>query len=649
MAATRLGAILCEEGMISDLQLAEALQVQKEEQSRIGDILVDLGYLTKRQLRYVIREHKRRIPLGEYLLEKGIITAEELESALGKKDGTRQQLGQTLIDSSIITEEQLAEALSEQLDMPYIVPYQRLVDRRVFTRLPADFMRHNKVLPLAEREGVTTVLVPGLLDEATSQLLENVFGQDIELAICPPSRIQELIDSLLEQTTVPGLAEEGAEDEMLAADEVGRMDMAGERFRRGAVETQAVDVVNYLINEAINEEASDVHLESMNNRVQVRFRTNGIITRKMDLPLNIRDAVFRRIKVLSGLNVSETHKEQEGRLMGRLEDVKVDMRVSILVGMLGEALVLRLFRQDTDMIAIEDVGMTPNVYAMCRRALDYASGMIIFAGPPASGKTTSLYAALNHLNRPGTKIVTVEEPVEAILPGTIQAQLSSYRGSTLADVINAAIHQDPDVIAVGEIPYSTQARDVLWSALMGHKMLTTFHADDTVGSLLRLTDLGIKTFLRSSTALTIVCQRLVRRICPHCRAVFQPDQQALREFPIRDFDPSKYDFYHGKGCKECQNTGFAGRTGVFEALTVNDDLREAFLAGAPASEVLKVARSTMPFLTINEIGALKVIRGITTADEILRVAPLVSRDREMKNPLSMPEIERISEASLFGE
>lgn len=649
MAATRLGEILRDNGIISFLQLAEALQIQKEERGRIGDILVYLGYITKRQLRYVIREYKKRIPLGEYLVERGTITPEDLEFALKEKAKSRRPLGQILIELKIITEEDLAKVLAEQLDMPYIVPYQRLVDSRLFSRLPADFMRHNKILPLSKTDGMTTVLVPGMLDEATSLQLERVFGQDIELAISTPSKIEETINALLEQRAPTEIRDLPKDEEPAAVLDEVRMDLAVDTSRLPGVETRAIELLNFIISEAIKDGASDIHLEPMADRVVVRFRVNGLMTHKVDLPRDVRSAVVGRIKALAGLNVSDTHRDQEGRLMGRIDNLNVDLRVSVFVGVHGEAINLRLFRQETAVRDLHDLGMTPNAYSMCRRALDYASGLIVFAGPPASGKTTTMFAALNHLNERKLKIVTIEEPVEYVLHGAVQTQISDHRDATLSDVINAAVHQDPDVIAVGAIPRDEDAQVVLTSALTGHKMLTTLHADDTVGAMLRLTGAGLNTFLRSSTALTIVCQRLVRKICPYCQTTFTPEPRALAQFPVKDFDPDRYDFYQGRGCVDCQNTGYSGRTGIFEVLHVNDEVREAFVKGATSSEILAIARATSPFLTINEVGVLNVIRRITTVDEILRVAPMISRERELKNPLTLQEIERISESSGYGD
>ncbi len=648
MATIRLGEILCDDGLITVLQLAEALQIQKEERNRIGNILVDLDYLSKRQLRYVVRQHKRRIPLGEYLSESGLVSLEALEAALSKQQNTQEYLGTILIEDGVITEEQLAKALSEQLDIPYIRPYLRMVDGKVFKRLPETFIRHNKILPLSQSNGATTVLVPGLISEAVCSQLESVFGQNVELAIGPVSKIEEIIETLLRKGGMPFMAEAQLETEFVSDADSARKDMSSERLRELGAETSAVDLLNYLVDEALKEDVSDIHLESMPDRLRVRFRVNGLLRHKTDLPPGLRDSLFRRIKTLAGLDVSEVLKEQEGRLTGRLGKMNVDLRVSVFVSLFGESLSMRVLRPDMALMDLDDLDMTPNAYAMCRRSLDYASGMVVFSGPPASGKTVSMYAALNGLNKPESKIVTIEDPVEYVIPGAIQGQPSPRTGSTLTTLMSAIVHLDPDIIVVGEMPSGKEAHDVLSAAMRGHKVLTTLHADDTVGALLRMIEGGIEGFLRSSTALTIICQRLLRKICPNCKCTHLPDPDAIRQFPVRDFDPDKYDFYYGQGCSSCNHTGFSGRVGVFEVMIVNDELREAILKRAPAGEILTIARATMPFLTINEMCVLKAIYGMTTVEEVLRVAPLVSREREMKNPLSMWEIERISEGSTFS-
>jgi general secretion pathway protein E len=276
--------------------------------------------------------------------------------------------------------------------------------------------------------------------------------------------------------------------------------------------------------------------------------------------------------------------------------------------------------------------------------LRQSSGLIIFCGPPGSGKTTTMFSSLNKINERHLKVVTIEDPVEYHLAGVVQTQMSSHRDATLAEVIESAVHQDPDVIVVGEIGNDEEVRVVLRAALTGYKMLFTFHANDVLGSLLRLGGDHLGTFMRSSTPFTIVCQRLVRKICPECRQVVAPEPGLVAQFPIRDFDPEKYDFCHGVGCASCHNSGYHGRTGIIEALTITDAMRRAYLDGVSSQEFLQLARASAPFLTIGEVGALKAIRQITTVEEVLRVAPISTYFRENADLLSFPEIEHTSES-----
>lgn len=655
MSQTRLGEILLEKKVVSDLQLAEALQVQKEERKRIGDVFVGLGFISKRQLRDFIGEYKKRIPLGEYLVEEGLVKPEDLDFALRKQQRTGQALGEILVETHVITEEQLARALSAQLDMPYVVPYQRMVDARTFSMLPPDFMRHHKILPLYQDDGVATVCVTGPPDEATANHLERVFGHNVELTIGEPARIEETIKGLLDQRTlkdVPDLRvlepdESGRPPEF---EETGRFDMAVEQYRASGIETQAIELVNFIISEAMKEGASDIHVEPLADRLQVRFRIDGLIHHRLDLPLDLHGPMFRRIKALANLNAADQYRDQEGRLLGLIDRKKVDLRVSLFIGVYGEVLNMRYFPHDEANKTLDELEMTTNAETMLRRSIDYASGMIIFAGPPSSGKTTTMVAALNHLiHKKNMKVVMIEDPVEYMIPGAVQTHLASHRDSTVSDVIEAATHQDPDCLAIGQIPYDENARTVIMTALTGQKMMTTIHADDTVGALLRLTDVGLDSLMRSSTALTLLCQRLVRRICPHCRSGIAPEPTLIGQLPVKDFNADKYEFYHGRGCSRCNNTGYLGRVGLFEVMMITDDIRDAYLRGATASEIMAQARASSPYLTLAELGVLQVVRKVTTVEEVLRVAPIGARDRKPENMLTLQEIERLSESTFSAE
>ena len=649
MAERPLGEILADVGAVTRLQLAEALQIQKEERGRIGEVLVSLGFLTTRQVRRLIGEHRKRIPLGEYLLEAGVITPEDLDFGLLQKASTREPLGQILVNAHIIDEEQLAKFLSLQLDMPYIEPYKRLVDVSLFNRLPRVFMRHNLILPLYMNNGAVTVVVAGLPEEPVMLQLAAVFGDEIDLAICTPTKILDTIKSLLDVRTAPEREFETAPEVEDEPDNTRqRIDLAEASPENGRGAFVAIEWLNYIINEALRERASDIHIESMPDQVRVRFRVNGILSHKIDLPMAIRAGLFRRIKALSGMKFSDAFRNQEGRLLGQTDKSNVDIRVSTFVGVHGESISMRLFSHDDGVKEFSDLGMAPNVYSVAQRVLDHASGLVLVCGPPGSGKTTTMFAALNKINQRHLKVITIEDPVEYHLPGVLQTQLSAHRGASLAEVLESAVHQDPDVIVVGEISEDEEARVMLRAALMGYKMLTTFHANDSLGALLRLGNHHLDTFLRSSTPFTIICQRLVRKVCDECREVIAPLPRHVAQFPLRDFDPSKYDFVHGAGCSSCHNSGYKGRIGIFEALTVSDEIRQAYIRGASAGEFLKVARATSPFVTLGEAGALAALRQITTVEEVVRVAPMAST-LGTEDALTIQEIENISETSGIGD
>ncbi len=649
MSLRPLGEILEEGGTISRLQLAEALQIQKEERGRIGEVLVSLGFVTKRQIRLVIREYKKRIPLGEYLLEAEIITPEDLDYALRQKAGSREPLGQILVKSQIIDEEQLAKVLSEQLDMPYVEPFQRLVDISLFNRLPRAFMRHNTILPLSRTNGVVTVVVPGLPDEAVGSQLTRLFGEDIDLAISTPTKIQATIASLMDNRSMPELDVLGEKETTERTEDSGRIDLSEGGFDGAGGEHKSVELLNYIINEAVREGASDIHLESMPDSVQIRFRANGLLHHKADLPLSARPGLFRRIKVLAGMKFADAFRDQEGRLVGQIDKINVDLRVSTFVGIYGEAINMRVFSHSDGVRDLAEIGLTPNAYGMLRRALDSPSGLIVYCGPPGSGKTTAMFASLGQINQRHLKVLTIEDPVEYFLPGVIQTQMSSHRDSTLAQIIESAVHQDPDVIVIGEIGQDDEASVMLKAALTGHKMLTTFHSNDAVGALLRLNSPQLDMFMRSSTPFTIVCQRLVRKVCDECRSVIAPEPRLVAQFPIRDFDPDKYDFCHGAGCQKCNSTGYQGRTGIFEVLSMTEEMRLAHLRGASSAEILRLARASSPYLSIAEIGALKAIRQITTVQEVFRVAPFAAYTRGAGELLNFQEIEHMSESTGFVE
>ncbi len=635
----RIGELLLKENLINEFHLREALQIQKEEQQRLGDILVTLEYVTRRQLRSIMSKYKRRILLGEFMVESGIISRQDLEFALQEMRTTRRKLGETLTSLGIISEEDLAKALSKQLDMPYIVPYPRMVDQKTLSQLPSSFIEQHSILPLFESEGITTIVVSGPPDEALLFHLEDLFNHKLELAICSKTKLDEVIGIMVRER---GL---GATGEVVPYSKIGmgggdlsRVDITDREITEQDVDREAIDLCNYLIIDAIRERASDIHLEQMADRIRVRYRIDGFLVHKTDLPRHIAESLFRRIKILADLDVTQTKEYQEGRIMAKIEDVNIDVRVSFFVSIFGETVTMRMLRKDMGILDVDDLGFPPRGTVQFKRALESPSGIVLITGPTGSGKTTTLYSSINHLNEMQRKIITVEDPVEYTIEGVVQGHVQLATTEDFTSVVRTIMHQDPDVIVIGEIFDSAMAGGILRAALTGHKIITTFHTDDTFGAILRLMEAGFQTFLLSSTSVFVVAQRLVRRLCPYCKRPQGPPPEVLAEFNVRDFDPDQHDFFVAEGCTQCQNTGYFGRTGLFELLNVNEPLRDGFLDGKGTSDLKRIARTSTDYITMKEAGLLKALEGVTSLEEILRVTPFSGMEEVGASPLTLEEL-----------
>jgi type IV pilus assembly protein PilB len=380
-----------------------------------------------------------------------------------------------------------------------------------------------------------------------------------------------------------------------------------------------IRVLNYLLTTAVSAGASDIHIEPLENRLRVRYRIDGILQHKTDLPLDLAPPLSSRIKVLCGLDIAERRRHQDGRIEIRVRGEEVDLRVSTYVSAYGETVVIRILHRHTSLVDLDQLGFSPAHRAGFQRILDYPSGIILITGPTGSGKTTTMYASLHYLNRLDRKIITVEDPIEYQIDGITQGRLDPKLGLTYSDFIKAMMRQDPDVLMIGEVRDKTSAEAVIQAALTGHKVFSTFHTEDTIGALLRLMDMDIETFLISSTVVCVVSQRLVRLLCVHCRKLYYPDSDLLRAFHIDPGSAAKYPFYQGRGCKHCQGSGYKGRTGIHEILVLNDPIRDAILARRPSSQIRLLARDRAHLISLREDGFYKAVQGLTALDEVLRV------------------------------
>ncbi len=615
-----LGKMLVQEGVITENQLRYALQLQQEspEKRRLGDILVDLGYVTKRQLREIARKYNLRVPVGQILIELGLISDEQLDEALREQAIRQQPIGEILISKGWITEEQLAQALSRQLDFPYIIPNRRLVDRSVFQLFPERVLREHTFLPLFRDGDVVTVVIHDPEDRAAIQKIEQMTGGQYDLAIAPKSLIRRVLRELLQEqylfTPSEGALEDGARSGF-------RRYMLPEKAVEAApgTESQVVSIVDYLISNAIRQRASDIHIESLYNKIRVRYRIDGKLIFQTDLPGHLGDRIVRRIKVLAGMDVSDSLNMFDGHFYVTLDNTNFDLRVSMFPTVLGCSITIRTLTREIGLKDLGDLGFNPKALDLLKSFLDAPAGFVVFSGPTGSGKTTSLYACLNYLNRGDVKIVTVEEPVEFSIEGIAQCQIRTSQGHSVREYIRGMMHQDPDVIVIGEISNQDTGEAAVQAVLSGHKVFTTIHADDVFGAIIRLMEYGLRTYLSASTGLASISQRLVRKICPHCREPYQPSRYLFSKFRIVDSDVDNWEFYRGKGCAACNGAGFMGRVGVFEVLALDPTVREAILENSNAADMRAIAMAAGQYLSLREAGFLKAVTGETTLEEVVGI------------------------------
>ena len=496
------------------------------------------------------------------------------------------------------------------MGIPKIVPDFHLIDRTLLVGISEEFLIKHEVLPAFKKNNVLSVIMGNPLDEETINELSNIFKCKIEPAVALSEDIKAAIIQYYRSVRLAsqGIPEENAKDLI-----IGGTNLSMEK------EDNIVGIVDYIFTNAIIEGASDIHLEPKEKSLRVRYRVDGILRHKTDLPISLAPSFVSRIKVLCGLDIAEKRRHQDGRIEARVMDKEVDLRISVYASTYGESVVIRILHRQTELIELDALGISPTNMARFQQMLEQPSGIILVTGPTGSGKTTTLYACLNYLNNGERSIITVEDPVEYTIQGVVQGQLNPKLGVTYSDFLKAMMRQDPDVIMVGEIRDTIAAEAVIQAALTGHKVFSTFHTDDTTGALLRLMDMGIDTFLISSTVVSILAQRLVRVLCPHCSKPYVPDQQLLASFGVTSTGADKFKFHQPVGCSHCADTGFKGRTAIHELLSVNDAIRDAILARKTSSQIRLIAREQSNLISMHEDGFYKATKGITSLEEVVRV------------------------------
>ncbi len=569
---------------------------------------------------------KKRRHLGEILYKAGVVEKRALISAIKTAKSNNKRLGQVLLDLALVDEETLTKALAKQFGLKYINLDRTNIPSEALKLVPEDTLRKHNVLPLGMNNGRLKLIISDPSDLDTMDAIRFRLNTELDCYLASPSKIRSYVQDTLQGTvseeddrlkhsidaTAAELAESGHELQAEA--------LRAQGADAGGDEGPVIRLVNLIIDNAYYMRASDIHVEPMGDRVRVRYRVDGICLERDNIPKNMQAPLITRLKILSGMDIAERRLPQDGRIKRKIGDQDIDFRVSALPGYHGESVVLRILRPDAVNIGIQSLGFEQDDYERFQRIIKRPNGIFLVTGPTGSGKTTTLYAALQELNKSDKKIITAEDPVEYNFDGMNQCQVKEDIGLTFDKILRAMLRQAPNIILVGEIRDGVVADTAIQAALTGHLVFSTLHTNDAASAITRLVDMGVKPFLVASSIQAIMAQRLVRVICEKCKQVDEnPDPHYLRLLDISKDEAKKHTFYKGAGCSQCQDTGFKGRIAAFEMVEMNNELRELAFAKATTSELRKAARAS-GMRTLMEDGKNKIFKGITTPGEVARLS-----------------------------
>jgi general secretion pathway protein E len=555
------------------------------------------------------------------LVEQGWLSPEALEEGLEAQAENGERLGQILVQQKKITEPQLLNALSLQLDLEVM---ESIDDKELrfdlVEQLPIQYLKKHEIFPFQSEDGTLRIAVNDPLDLEVLDDLRILYGQnEIRAVLVPAREILSAINRTYGQANdtadkiMQDLGEEGDSQHLFTELEVGE-DLLDETS-----EAPIIKLVNHIFSQAVKSQASDIHIEPYQQHLQVRFRLDGVLHNVLSPPRRLHAAIVSRIKVMARLDIAEKRLPQDGRTDVKIGERLVDVRVSCLPTAFGERVVLRLLEKSGKLLSMEEIGLTAWALAEMKRLLNLSHGIILVTGPTGSGKTTTLYAALSYINSPDKNILTIEDPIEYQLDGIGQMQVNPKINLTFASGLRSMVRQDPDVILVGEIRDRETAEIAIHAALTGHLVFSTLHTNDSASAVTRLTDMGIEPFLVSTAVRAIIAQRLVRLLCPHCKETYEPEEAQWAE--LGSSREVAGPIFRADGCEKCLETGYRGRTGIYEFLLLSEAIRGLVLNTSDANQINRAARAE-GMASLREDGINKVMEGRTTISEVLRVTQL---------------------------
>ena len=567
---------------------------------------------------------RRRRKLGEILKRWGLLTDQQLEEAIKIAQGSKQRLGEVLCELGSVSEGDVAKALASQYDLEYIdLDQPDAINKDNLKLLPTDIIRKHLVLPLGKENGKLKVLIHDPIDLETMDSLRFRMNCDIETSLAARGKIKDYIDRILSETK----ASIDATVRSMTVDAQGRsIDLSGASIDEEAEDdddeaNQApiIRLVNQFITEAVHMRTSDIHIEPMEDRVRLRYRIDGVCHERDKIPKRTQAAVIARLKIMSGVRVEEKRIPQDGRIKLRIGDDNIDFRVSFCPAYHGESIVLRILRPESVRIGLNNLGMRDDTREIFEDIIRKPNGIFLVTGPTGSGKTTTLYTALDVLNRPDVKIITAEDPVEYNFKGINQCQVRHDIGLDFALILRAMLRQAPNVVLVGEIRDKEVADVAIQAALTGHLVFSTLHTNDAPSSCTRLTDMGVKPFLVASSIQAVLAQRLIRILCENCKEPDpEPNRRQMKLAGMSSKELQGTTLFRSVGCSDCSGTGYRGRRGIYELMIMNSEIRELAFKRAPLTQ-LRAAALKSGMRNLLGDAKLKAMDGQTTVEEVARI------------------------------
>jgi type IV pilus assembly protein PilB len=547
-----------------------------------------------------------------------------LEEALAK-------LGYASVDD-------VMKAKAEQHGMPFVELREIEIPPTVIELVPESLARENIVMPLAQESGTIKVIMHNPMDFDAIEKLRFVLNREIEVALAPKEAIVEAINryyggSTSETESVDSMLQEFTDTAIdFAEDATGRSSGSGTNTLEEG-DAPVIKLVHLIIQEAVQMRASDIHIEPFADRVRIRYRIDGVCIERESPPRRLLGSIVSRLKIMGSIDIAEKRRPQDGRIKINVAGKDIDLRVSILPTVHGQSVVMRILDRDNIKVSLRDLGFGDEDWKRFQTLIKRPNGILLVTGPTGSGKTTTLYASLNELNRPDVKIITAEDPVEYYLPGVNQCEVRAKIGMTFARIIRAMLRQNPNILLVGEIRDEETANTAIQASLTGHLVFSTLHTNDAPSAVTRLVDMGVQPFLVASSVMAVMAQRLVRKVCPKCKARIEPPAHILQGLGLRPEIAKKANFMKGKGCANCNKTGYRGRMGIYELMIMSSSIREMTFKGEPTLNIRRVARK-QGMRTLFEDGMIKAIKGHTTLEEVLRIT---QHDSSSETPAAKPE------------